>query len=353
MTLNERSGLTRRHWLAGMAAGSAAFKFLEAGASAQTGQNRPVNRYSAPSQLKITDMRACTIAGVTGLDYPIIRIDTNQGVYGLGEVRDGGVAGWALVLKPHLVGKNPLDIEPLLDNLRQFANHRRGGGGYSAVDTALHDIAGKVYGVPCWRLLGSKYRDRVRIYCHFPQAQDPKKFAEGVRLRKEQGFTFYKMDDLSAARLLNGVPGAVQSNGVATDKGIKLMCDRIELVRQIVGWEAPLAADRAALGWLSLEQRGGGPVPAWGIPSHHAQGRERRHLGRVRGRRFRRSGPARWPSGEIHAGGARDEGNLTGFPPSDRLSSAAGEHPESGQVYAVDFGRHAPRHAQDCAAAGR
>ncbi len=39
------------------------------------------------------------------------------------------------------------------------------GGGYSAVDMALHDIAGKVYGVPAWRLVGSKYRDQIRIYC--------------------------------------------------------------------------------------------------------------------------------------------------------------------------------------------
>ena len=50
-------------------------------------------------------------------DYPIIRIDTNQGVYGLGEVRDAGREGTALVLKPHLVGQNPLRIEPILDRI--------------------------------------------------------------------------------------------------------------------------------------------------------------------------------------------------------------------------------------------
>jgi L-alanine-DL-glutamate epimerase-like enolase superfamily enzyme len=43
-----------------------------------------VSQNSAPSDLKITDMRACTVA--TYYDYPLIRIDTNQGVYGLGEV---------------------------------------------------------------------------------------------------------------------------------------------------------------------------------------------------------------------------------------------------------------------------
>ncbi len=65
-----------------------------------------VNTYSAPSELKITDMRACTVAA--NYDYPIIRIDTNQDVYGLGEVRDAGVKGIALILKAHILGKNPL-----------------------------------------------------------------------------------------------------------------------------------------------------------------------------------------------------------------------------------------------------
>ncbi|HEY2015761.1 MAG TPA: mandelate racemase/muconate lactonizing enzyme family protein [Bryobacteraceae bacterium] len=239
--MNARHPVSRREWLGRLAAAGAALKFAEPHAPAQTNPSGAVNRNSAPSALRITDMRACRIAGV--LDFPIIRIDTNQGVYGLGEVRDAGVEGIGLVLKPHLLGRNPLDIEPVLDNIRKFSNHMRGAGGYSAVDTALHDIAGKVYGVPCWRLLGSRYRSKVRIYCHFPSSNDPAKYAEGVRRRKEQGFTFYKMDDLSAARLLNKVPGAVQDNGVPTDKGIKLMCERIAQVREIIGWEAPLAAD--------------------------------------------------------------------------------------------------------------
>ena len=89
-------------------------------------------------------MRAIRIA--SNFDYPIIRIDTNQGVYGLGEVRDAGNEGMALVLKPHIMGRNPLNIEPILDSVRNFTNQRRFGGGYSALDIALHDIAGKVYG---------------------------------------------------------------------------------------------------------------------------------------------------------------------------------------------------------------
>jgi hypothetical protein len=46
------------------------------------------NTNSKPSDLKITDMRALTVRGAP-MTCPIIRIDTNQGIYGLGEVRDG------------------------------------------------------------------------------------------------------------------------------------------------------------------------------------------------------------------------------------------------------------------------
>jgi L-alanine-DL-glutamate epimerase-like enolase superfamily enzyme len=144
-------------------------------------QSGGVNRNSAPSQLRITDMRAIRIA--SNYDYPIIRIDTNQGVYGLGEVRDAGNEGMALVLKPHIVGRNPLEIEPILDQIRNFTNQRRFGGGYSALDIALHDIAGKVYGVPAWRLIGSQYRNRVRCYCDTTESSNPKIYATRMAAR--------------------------------------------------------------------------------------------------------------------------------------------------------------------------
>jgi L-alanine-DL-glutamate epimerase-like enolase superfamily enzyme len=198
-----------------------------------------VNKLSAPSALKITDMRACTVA--SNYDYPIIRVDTNQGVYGLGEVRDAGVKGIALILKAHLLGKNPLEIEPILASIRLFAGQGRMGGGYSAVDMALHDIAGKVYGVPAWRLVGPKRRDRVRIYCDTTEHPDPKVYATRMRKRQQMGFTFFKMDLLTS--LVEKRPGAVNQSGAATDKGLQYLCEYIAAVRDAIGWDQPLAAD--------------------------------------------------------------------------------------------------------------
>jgi len=198
-----------------------------------------VNTHSSPSDLKITDMRACTVAA--NYDYPIIRIDTNQGVYGLGEVRDAGVKGIALILKAHIVGKNPLQSDSILSEIRQFAGQGRMGGGYSAVDMALHDIAGKVYGVPAWRLLGDKQRDKIRIYCDTTGHKDPKIYAKRMLARKKLGFTFFKMDLYTT--LVADRPGAVQENGVATEKGLGYLCEYIAAVRDAIGWDAPIGAD--------------------------------------------------------------------------------------------------------------
>ncbi|NWG13684.1 MAG: mandelate racemase/muconate lactonizing enzyme family protein [Acidobacteria bacterium] len=234
--------ITRRemlHRAAGAAAVTAGLDAPLAFPGVQEAAAPPLNRNSAPSDLKITDMRACTVAA--NYDYPIIRIDTNQGVYGLGEVRDAGVKGIALILKAHILGKNPLEIEPVLANVRQFAGQGRMGGGYSAVDMALHDIAGKVYGVPAWRLLGHKRRDRIRIYCDTTGHKDPKVYGERMLKRKKMGFTFFKMDLYTS--LVADRPGAVHQNGAATEKGLAYLCEYIQAVRDAIGWDTPLAAD--------------------------------------------------------------------------------------------------------------
>ena len=62
-----------------------------------------VSRASKPSDLKITDLRYCIVQNVGRT--PIIRIDTNQGIYGLGEVRDGADERYALSLKSHLLDR--------------------------------------------------------------------------------------------------------------------------------------------------------------------------------------------------------------------------------------------------------
>lgn len=230
--------LTRRRMLR-RAAGAAMFGPLFQATRGPVSAQSAVNRNSAPADLKITDMRACRVAA--NYDYPLIKIYTNQDVYGLGEVRDAGVEGIALVLKTHIVGRNPLEIDTVLRRIRQFSGHGRMGGGFSAVDMALHDIAGKVYGVPAYRLVGNKVRDRIRIYADTTDHKDPKIYAERMRKRKAMGFTFFKMDLHTS--LVEDRPGGMHESGAATEKGLQYLCEYIAAIRDVIGWDAPLAAD--------------------------------------------------------------------------------------------------------------
>jgi L-alanine-DL-glutamate epimerase-like enolase superfamily enzyme len=234
----QKAILSRRSMLRSAAAGAMfgpLFKATEGQVSAQ----QTVNKNSSPSTLKITDMRACRLAA--NYDYPLIKIYTNQDVYGLGEVRDAGVEGIALVLKAHLLGKNPLNIEGNLRMLRNFSNHGRMGGGYSAVDMALHDIAGKVFNVPAYRLIGNKNHDKIRIYADTTSHPDPKVYAERMKKRKEMGLTFFKMDLQSD--MLKDRPGALNERGVCTEKGLGYLCEYIAAIRDVIGPGTPLAAD--------------------------------------------------------------------------------------------------------------
>jgi L-alanine-DL-glutamate epimerase-like enolase superfamily enzyme len=153
-----------------------------------------ITTHSNPSELRITDMRLAVVAA--NYDYPILRIDTNQGVYGLGEVRDAGHAVNALQFKSMLIGQNPCNVDMIFRAIKRFGNWGREGGGVSGIEIALMDLIGKVYGVPCYQLLGGKYRDKVRLYGDTPTPDDPtpEDFVEAVKGRRDRGLTWIKFD---------------------------------------------------------------------------------------------------------------------------------------------------------------
>ncbi|MGC9344936.1 MAG: twin-arginine translocation signal domain-containing protein, partial [Bacteroidales bacterium] len=74
-----------------------------------------VNRNSGPSDLKITDMRIAQVGNV-----PIVKIYTNQGIHGLGDVRDGADKRYALMLKSRILGENPCNVEKIFKIIKQF-----------------------------------------------------------------------------------------------------------------------------------------------------------------------------------------------------------------------------------------
>jgi L-alanine-DL-glutamate epimerase-like enolase superfamily enzyme len=215
------------------------------------------NTNSKPSELKITDLRIAEVTKAP-MDCPILRIDTNQGIYGLGEVRDWASPTYALILKSRLLGENPCNVDKIFRKIKQFGFHARQGGGVCGVEMALWDLAGKAYNVPAYQMLGGKFRDKVRIYADTPEVRDKQGFAKRLKERLEMGITWLKMD--LGVGVLRGIPGTVtQPAGVSradqantqhmftgievTDKGIALMAEHVAAIREVIGMEIPLAAD--------------------------------------------------------------------------------------------------------------
>ena len=236
---------------------------------------------SKPSELKITDMRIAVV-GENNWRWPIIKIYTNQDIVGLGEVRDGASARYALMLKSRLLGENPCDVERLFKKIKQFGGHGRLGGGVCGVEMALMDLAGKAYGVPAYMLAGGKYRDQIRVYSDTPSKKDPVEMGNALKERMERGFTYLKMDigiwiseqvegglvfpnDYSDDKLNEGSTGGslksmmVEAQNVMhpftgiqlTDKGISEISEYVKIVRDIVGYEIPIATDH--FGHIGLE----------------------------------------------------------------------------------------------------
>ncbi len=200
--------------------------------------NSPKDSLSRPSDLKITDIRGATLAAI--YDFPIIKIYTNQGIVGLGEVRDAGWIAQALMLKPYLIGKDPLDIEPILNSIRHLTGPGRYAGGYCAVDMALLDIAGKALGVPCWKLLGEKVRDKIDIYADCPTVLKEDNLKLMMKRRFDLGLKHYKID--LTPPLIRKTDGAIV-NGIPTLKGIETWGQHVLTARGVIGYNVRLGAD--------------------------------------------------------------------------------------------------------------
>lgn len=255
----------RRNFIKSAALGglSTAFLFKTNNVAAEVEYlTQNVNRNSSPTELKITDLRVANTK-----DGPILKLYTNQDIYGLGEVRDIADPRYALILKSRLLGRNPCNVEQIFKNIKQFGGHGRQGGGVSGVEMALWDLAGKAYGVPVYQLLGGKYRDKIRLYADTPASTDPAVYANRMKHRIELGFTFLKMDFgiQMIAKIPNALVGADfwdmskawndrdwENYGMTkhpftsiqiTDLGLQKMAEYVEIVRNIVGYEIPLSAD--------------------------------------------------------------------------------------------------------------
>ena len=251
-----------------------------------------VRRSSNPSKLRITDVK------FTKVDLPpwgcyLVRIDTNQGISGYGEMRDGASPTYLKYLKSRIMGENPCEVDRIFRKIKQFGGPARQAAGVCAVELALWDLAGKAYGVPVYQLLGGRFREKVRLYAdtHIEEGRatgilmEPEKVGRILKGYMDQGFTVVKIlsvellmaqegntcgpldwvDELreveekvrqvtrtgtraesSAANALlydfNRIPHPF-TNMHVTEQGLDQLDEYIGRVRSVIGTKVPLAID--------------------------------------------------------------------------------------------------------------
>lgn len=126
--------------------------------------------------MKITRLKTAVIEG--NFDWTLVRLETDEGLQGMGECFFApGLTRALRSLEPLLVGEDPRNIRRLFRKLQMAAS---GSGslsgtlynGISGIEAALWDLRGYQLGVPVYELLGGKFRDRVRVYsdCHAGEA---------------------------------------------------------------------------------------------------------------------------------------------------------------------------------------
>ena len=126
--------------------------------------------------MKITRVTTAVVEG--NFDWTLVRVDSDEGVYGIGESFFApGLTSIIRALGRLLIGEDPRQVEPLTRKLRLATAPSASGGGavlhaITGIETALWDLAARDLSVPLYRLFGGAFRRRVRIYadCHAGEA---------------------------------------------------------------------------------------------------------------------------------------------------------------------------------------
>ena len=187
--------------------------------------------------MKITDLK-CVVLG----DNPVIRIVTDEGIDGYGEIES-------------------TNVERVMLKIRQRGSFKPWGSAVSAIEMALWDVAGKAAGVPVYKLLGGKVRDRVRIYnggLRFPmETYSPEEYADVTRrmMAAPEGFTIIKQPIGFHSTIKRSVPDLFYGSaspvglqgrldrGAITERGLKHLVACVEAMAAVIGAGIGLALD--------------------------------------------------------------------------------------------------------------
>ncbi len=197
----------------------------------------------------------------------VVRINTDEGVSGFGEVGMaygvGASAGFGMAkdLSRLLIGEDPMRSEFIWDKMQKKTFWGQGGGtvvsaGMSAIDIALWDIKGKVLGVPCYQLLGGKTRNELRTYASQlqfgwgdPEKKEhlttPEQYAAAAVRAIEDGYDAIKVDVNEIDE--QGYAKRRNLYGAFARRDLMVGYNRLKAIREAIGYDVDIIVEAHAL----------------------------------------------------------------------------------------------------------
>ena len=158
--------------------------------------------------MQVTNVRT-TVVGTPWRDLVFVELETDTGLVGVGEVRpvnktDSFVAVVAELGGRYVIGADPFDTERLawaIERLEYGRPSEHSQSALAAFDVASWDLMGQALGVPVWKLLGGRFRDRVPAYANgwYQADLDPDRIAELALDVVRRGYRAMKFDPFGAA----------------------------------------------------------------------------------------------------------------------------------------------------------
>lgn len=189
------------------------------------------------SEIRIAEAQPL-VMGSSWRNFTIVRLRTDDGLEGVGEVRmvnhTKALLGYLeYALPAHVIGADPFDLEALAQSMWRSDYERAGGvvmSGLAAVEIACWDIIGKALGQPVYRLLGGAVRDRIKAYANgwYTVERTPEEFHAAARRVVERGYRALKVDPFGA--------GTYELDAEERRRALSL----VEAVRDAVGPDADL-----------------------------------------------------------------------------------------------------------------
>jgi galactonate dehydratase len=190
--------------------------------------------------LRIADVTPM-VMGTTWRNLTIVRVRTDDGLEGVGEVRmvnhTRAVLGYlAHAIPTHVLGADPFEIEALVQRMWRTDYERAGAtvmSGISAVEIACWDIVGKALGQPVHRLLGGAVRPRIKAYANgwYTVERTPEEFHAAATRVVERGYRALKVDPFGA--------GSYELTPEERRRAVAL----VEAVRAAIGPDAELLVE--------------------------------------------------------------------------------------------------------------